>query len=201
MNQKIFLDLFGIFCLAYAAFAIANSLLFGHASWILYYCYVSALIIGLACLMRHKNLLVSQLYIITIPVMMWQIDFYYRLLVGNSLWQMTDYFFDWSLSLASQMISLGHLIILPLAWLSLFMISGRINNAWLISLIQVFILYFLVRFFTVYVENVNCVFYSCFPLPLVPDNEWYWLSWWGINLSFILMVATLMKVFKLKSML
>ncbi len=175
-TRSVFLNILGFFFLIYGTFAMDYAVYRGKVSWIFWICYVGMVLIGMGIFFRQARLIASQLYIVTIPLLIWLTDFFSRLLTGEHWFGTTKYFFG-DLLPAARVVSLEHFMLLPLAYLALYLIGGKINGALIISLVQVTLLYGIVRLWSDATQNVNCVFKSCFPY--IPDGLWYPLWWFA----------------------
>lgn len=151
-----------------------------HASWALWLCYLGLTIAGFGFLLKSPKIVISQLYILALPTVIWLIDFFYSVFAGRTLWGVTEYFFAKDLLFSARLVSIEHLYFLPLALFGLWLIwdEGKIKGAWLISMIQITLVYLISLYFTDTAQNVNCVFRSCFPF--VPSDYYYPLRWFAI---------------------
>ena len=173
-NRSLLLNFLSFFFLIYGTFAMDYAVYQDNASWIFWICYVGLIMMGFGIWFRYARVIISQLYILTIPVVIWLVDFGSRLLTGTHWFGTTEYFFG-DLLPGARLVSLEHFIILPLGYLALWLVGGKIRGAWIISLAEVTLLYVIGRLWSEAGQNVNCVFNSCFPY--VPDDQWYPLRW------------------------
>jgi hypothetical protein len=181
MNKKAItniriLNLLGILFLFFGIWAIIDNILkvgVGIAP-VLWMSYICLIVLGIAILKKDSSLIASQLAIITIPYVFWNIDFFHHLFTNQSLFGITDYFFT-SGPLSGKIIALQHIFNLPLSIYSMYLIGLKKSNFWIISFIQVTIVFFVSRLVTTYDQNVNCVYHNCanfnFGLPYV--IEWF----------------------------
>ncbi|MBI2043891.1 hypothetical protein HYT24_00825 [Candidatus Pacearchaeota archaeon] len=175
LKQNVFLIIIGTFFILIGVGAILNSLYNGRPTQILWMCYISMIILGIGMIRKDNFIILSQLYILTIPVLIWNIDFVYYLITGNPFLGITDYFFEQTGLSLGKLISLQHLFTIPLAFLAVRMIGPVEPNAWNFSFIQVGIVFILSRFFTPEILNVNCVFSPCANvLGALPYYQWIW---------------------------
>ncbi len=184
-NHTVVLTVIGFFFIIFGTFAMDYAIYRHEPSWVWWFCYVGMIIIGFGLVYKIPKLIISQLYILTIPLIIWLTDFSYTFITGQKLWGVTSYFFSKDLLLSARIVALEHFFLLPLAYLSLYFIIGqeKIKNAWVISLVQISIIYLIVKFLTDGTQNVNCVIKSCFPY--VPSDNIYPLRWFLIYISMI----------------
>lgn len=187
------IQVMGFLILILGIFAYYN----GFQSWglagILWFSYASLFFIGIGILTRNSYLIASQINIILIPYIIWNIDFFYVLITSESLWGITNYFFN-PRPILAQIITLQHVFILPISFLSLYFIKLKRNDFWKFSLIWVSISFLLIRIINP-AENINCVFENClgFQIPFIP----YPFAWFLIYITMIFLVNFLLVKSKL----
>jgi len=187
--------LIGFFLVFLGILAFYNGFNSVGLSGILWFSYTALFLIGIGILTRNSYLIASQLNIILIPYIFWNIDFFYVLLTGNTLWGVTNYFFQPRPFLA-QLISMQHVFIVPLALLAIYFIKLKRKDFWKLSIIQVAVFFFLVRFLSNVEGNVNCVFENCLGFyinPMIYPILWFLAYFVMIALTTFLM--TNVKVF------
>src|SRR3989338_4012560 len=114
-NKTIILRLIGAYFLLLGITAILRSLYIGAPYQILYACYIGAILIGVGILTKKSIIILSQIYILAIPLLIWDIDFIHWIIFKTPLWGITDYFFfDISANL-DKFITLQHLYTIPVA--------------------------------------------------------------------------------------
>lgn len=177
MNEKtknIIMNFIGILFIILGVGAIINTIYHINLSLapILWLCYICIILLGIGALTKNYLLLVSQLNILAIPLLFWNIDFYYILFTGNSLLGIADYFFI-SGPLIGKLITLQHLFTVPLTIYALYLIKIKSNYIWLISFLEITIVFFITRLISSPEQNINCVFSPCvnFSVP------YYHLTW------------------------
>lgn len=199
MNEKsknLVMNFIGILFIILGVGAIINTIYhknLGLAS-ILWLCYICIILIGIGVLTKNYLLIVSQLNIIAIPLIVWDIDFIYILFTGNSLLGIADYFFI-SGPLIRKLITLQHLFTVPLAIYALYLIKIRDNYVWLISFFEVSIIFFITRLISSPEQNINCVFSTCmnFSIP------YYHLIWFvGFFISIFVTNFILIRILGLR---
>ena len=165
--QKI-LPVAGVLFLVLGIFAYYNGFQNSGLAGVLWFSYTALFLIGIGILTRNSYLIGSQINIIFIPYIVWNIDFFYVLITSGSLWGITNYFFA-SRPILSQMITLQHLFIIPVSLVSLYFIKLKRNDFWKLSLIGVLISFLLIKIINP-AENINCVFENCLPfqITLIP---------------------------------
>lgn len=157
----------------------------GESSRVFWLCYLGMILIGIGAIKRDEVLIKSQLNILTIPLIIWTLDFIIIILSGNSFLNTSNYFFE--LRPFAKIISLEHLFLIPAGVACLFLANktnqkSRITG--LISFIQVIFILVLTRLLTSPAENVNCVFESC--VSLIPQTKFYFPSLFLISAAIIL---------------
>jgi len=174
--NKIF-SIIGIILIILGIIAIIitiNNKTIDHILWI---CYFFLIISGIGLLYRNSFIIASQLNLIIIPFLVWNIDFLSNLILSQSLWGITDYFFA-SRPPISQIITAQHIFTIPILIYTLYKIKLKRKDSWKISIAEGITLFIIVRFFTNPESNINCAFKSCIPnldsvLHFIP----YSISW------------------------
>lgn len=174
IKQKILVAI-GIFFIAFGTLAMDYAIFRGQPSWILWSCYIGLIIIGLGALLQKGYLIASQLNILTLPLILWQIDFISYLFFDQYLFGLSQYFFSLELLPLARFISLEHFFLLPLAFITLRLVGLDWRHSWQISLSQLIVSAFLLYIFTDGSQNINCVFRPC--LTFVSNSPWYFMKW------------------------
>ena|SRR3989344_3133 len=172
--KTIFLKIIGIFFLIWGIIAIINSVYNQNPSQILYLCYIGLILIGIGILAENSFIIMSQVYILLIPLIVWDIDFIYWLIFQNPLWGVTDYFFLDKAFNIGKIISLQHLFTIPLSVYAAKLIGLKRKDAWKWSFIQIFIVFITVSLFSPEESNVNCIFKPCMNIELTPPYKITW---------------------------
>lgn len=187
MKKKIFDFIFyflGIYLFLIGVIAVINSILHPEIANLLWLCYTSLILIGAGMFFRKSYLVNLQLNIIFIPILFWNIDFFYRLFTGKFLFGITEYFFAGGVDSLGNFISLSHVIILPLSVFFLYSYKIKRNYLWIFSFIEV-TLFFIFSFFLTSRElNTNCVFHSCISLINLTGTHYYFV-WFFLNFIMI----------------
>lgn len=162
---------------------------------LLWMSYISLILLGIGILRKNASLVASQIAIIGIPYIFWNLDFFHQLITGNSLFGITDYFFTPG-PLSGKIITLQHIFNIPLSLYSLHLLSLKSRIFPIVSMVQVSVVFIVSRIVTDYDRNVNCVYHNCanfsFGLPYIA--EWFLAQ-------FVMMLITswfLIKIFKKK---
>ena len=188
------LPLVGLLFLIWGVSALILGINDANPSIIFWLCYSSLILIGISILKKDSYLLVSQLNILTLPMILWTIDFVFYLLNGHSIFGIVDYFFQDSPNLA-KIISLQHIFTLPLSFYALHKLKVKTNNSWMASFFQMIIIFILGRTYSSVAANVNCVYEPCVNLTL--DAQAYYILWFLV--SFIVVIGTNQIINKIKA--
>lgn len=189
------LSVLGVILLVLGILAFYNAFVYKDTASFLWFSYTALILIGFGVLRRNSYLIASQLNIIFIPYIVWNIDFFYVLFTGSSLWGITDYFFH-ARPFLTQIVTIQHIFIIPVSLFALWMINLKRKDFWKFSAIQVIIFFFLVRIFTAQAENINCAFKSC--LPFAFSDLTYSVLWflaYGIMIAITTFLLTKVKIF------
>ena len=127
---------------------------------IFWVCFSAVPIVGIGVLLKKTSILKSQLYILAIPDLIWTVDFISYIANGKSLFGIVDYFFIESL-IIPRMVTLHHLIIVPVIFYATLVLDHKKENSWKISIVQLTLIFFLTRIFTSSEVNINCVYDFC----------------------------------------
>lgn len=187
MKKGLFIKLLGIFFIVFGLLAMIQAIIKGEPILILWICYIGMIIIGIGCLVNNREIILSQLNILTIPLFLWDIDFISFLIFNKSIFGLVDYFFK-EPSIISRLISLEHLFLIPLGIIAFYLVKNKKvkkNYAWKLSLIELTLIFIILRVINIQDNNLNCAFYSCIPY-LNPEP--YWL-WWFV-IIFIVVIIT-----------
>lgn len=177
MEEKtkfIILDVIGVFFLILGILAIANAVYTRNPAQILYMCYIGLIIIGIGILTKRSFIIMSQIYILAIPLFVWSIDFLYWIIFNQPFLGITDYFFINPGFDLGKIISLQHLFTIPIAIYAASLIGIKRKDAWKLSFIQIILVYLLVRFISPPELNINCVFEPCIDLYPGPSYRLVW---------------------------
>ena len=188
-NKYLILDIIGVFFLALGIAAIANSMYNQNPTQILYMCYFGLILIGIGILTKRSYIIMSQVYILAIPLLIWTIDFLYWLIIRKPLWGITDYYFINTAFDLGKSVSLQHLFTVPLAIYAASLIGVKRKDAWKWSFIQVILIFAAVSLLSPPEANINCVFNPCINVYLgLP----YKLTWFLIIFSMTFITSILL---------
>ena len=186
-----FITAAGIIFLFFGIGAWINSIVMNDVGKLIWMCYLSLIIMGVGVLRRDSFMMMSQVYILSLPIVVWDADFLFHLFTGHTLFGITDYFFVESFNFG-KFISLQHLFVVPLAIYIVFLLGLKRKDAWKVSLIQITVIYFVTLFFTPASENLNCVFSSCMPIEF---GAIYPLVWFTVFFGMTLISAFILNKF------
>ncbi len=174
VKQKTFFKFFGALFIVTGAVAITYSITTGMTTQVIWYCYAALIINGIALLRRDGTLIGSQLMVLTVPYIAWNVDFFYQLITDTPLWGITSYFFIPGLWLP-KLTTLQHIITIPILLYALSHTKMRNKDAWKLGSMTIVIVFILSRAFTQRIDNVNCVYHSC--ITFITLTVWYPLFW------------------------
>ncbi len=170
----------GIFFIIFGITAIINSIYIGSLERIFWFCYAGLILMGIGIISDNGEIVASQLAILTIPFIFWNIDFFYLLFTKQTLWGITNYFFNAESNNLDRIITFQHVFTLPLAYAFLFFHKPKRKDFWIISLIQIFIFYIIGILFTSPESNINCVFKSCLSVTFPGPYPITWFIIFGL---------------------
>ncbi|MFZ5955426.1 MAG: hypothetical protein ACOYT4_03295 [Nanoarchaeota archaeon] len=181
MNVKEFLlNLIGSFFILLSISAVLYSIYFRKLYQIFWMCYICLGLIGIGILKRDSYLVTAQINILFIPMIIWNIDFFYFAFFQKPLWRITDYYFLNQQSI-SRFITLQHFYTIPLAIFALILINSERTNSWKLSFAEGSLIFFLTRLFVSNYKslNINCAFYPCVFHNIFPFKI-YALIWFSV---------------------
>lgn len=174
MKQKVLIAI-GMFFVLWGCAAIFKSIYFGNYGQILWACWIGFIILGIGIIRKNDSLVVSQLNILAVPWGIWSIDFIYRFIERRSLWGITDYVFTQSQEIDT-LVTMAHIVALPLALYALAWLKPTKMHAWKISLLELAGLLILTTIFTGTGSDnkINCIYGPCIPIeiPLPAPIPW-----------------------------
>lgn len=156
----LILSYLGFFLFFLGLLAIINSFLSPKIANFLWFCYISLILIGYGIWKRNSFWIVLQLNIIFIPLLFWNLDFFYRLFLGIPLFGITDYLFEGGLNSLGNFITLQHIYILPISLYCIYRFGLFRKDIWKFSFFEVMIIFVLGIIFS-FESNPNCAFESC----------------------------------------
>jgi len=197
--KSILLNIIGVFFLILGIVAIANSTYNQNPIEILYLCYLGLILIGIGILTKRSFIIMSQVYILTIPLMVWNIDFLYWIIFNKPLFGVANYFFSEGYSIIGKIVSLQHLFTIPLSIYAAGLIGIKRKDAWKWSFIQIILVFIAVTLFSPPELNLNCVFNPCINIHFgLPYKLTWFLTIFSITFitSVLLNLLPIMKVKK-----
>jgi len=199
VNKKrdIIFKIFGIYFIILAILAVINAFLHPETASPLWFCYIAVLFIGIGILLKKSEFIITQINIMAIPLILWNIDFFYQLITKKQLWGITDYFFatGWMGSLGN-FITLQHLYVLPVGLVFIYLLGISKKNLWKWSFLEVVLVFIASSVFSVYEENVNCAFKSCINF-ITLGSPYYQILWFfSVFLMVFLTNRFLIYIFK-----
>lgn len=196
MNKKNkIINFIGLLLLIWGIAAVIDNILKADTGIapVLWMSYICLIILGIGILRKNSSLIASQIVIIFIPYIFWNLDFFYQLITKEGLFGITDYFFRPG-ELSGKIIALQHIFNLPLSIYAMSLIGLNKSKFYIISFIQVTLVFIISRLVTNYDQNVNCVFRNCanFSFGLPYTAEWFIAQFLMISLTSWILV----KIFK-----
>lgn len=191
-TNKLIVSILGIYFFSLGVLAVVNVFILKDYPGLLWMCYFGLLFIGFGMLIRNSSFILSQLNILMIPLIVWNVDFFYRLITSKSFLGITDYFFMERTTLGD-IITLQHIYLLPFAFYAIYLIGLKRNDAWKISFVEVIVAFFIGLLFTSASENVNCVFNPC--LNVVNFSGLFYNFIWFVMFFSMILITNFLVVF------
>ncbi len=174
-----------------------------YAIGLTWMCYLGILLITIGIFLKNSDIILSQVYLLLIPDLLWFIDFFYRLIFGYSLLGFDNFFFR-TPYLERKILSLQHLVTPYLAIFSIYLLKPKKKlKPLLFSFIELIILFILGIFVFPVSEGINCLpdYNSCFfnrPLSFLNYQSAgiYQLVWILIESFFLLTAFFLLRKLK-----
>ena len=185
-HYSLILRILGLLFIVLGISAYINSLDNGSPGQIFWFCYVALVLIGAGIFIKSPNIVLTQLNIMTIPLLVWVLDFFYVLIARETLFGITDYFFLPG-PILGKIITSQHLFTIPLAIFSLYLIKIKRKDLWKFSFIEMSLIFLLSRLLTLEEYNINCVYMSCMNFSL--GQSWFYPFWWFIIVFFMVFLT------------
>lgn len=176
--EKVKLMVIGIVLILMGILAMGYSIYTGSYASLFWLCYIGLILMGIGALIKSGDLLMSQIAILTLPAIIWGVDFAYQIIFKQPLFGITNYFFASDYSLLQKIISLQHIFAIPLALYALSIIKLREIDMWIWAFGEAVIVYVLTLMFTNKIYNVNYV--SSAPFLVADFGNYYPFLWMGI---------------------
>lgn len=193
-HKIIILRIIGGLLLIWAILSFFVGYSIGGFEQLLWFSYIGLFLTGIGVFFRKPYLVASELAILLIPAIFWNFDFFYHFFTGNSLFGITDYLFIRSEPILSDIVSYQHIFLIPLALISLWFMKLKRNDFWILSIIQVSVVFIVIRLFTTPVNNIGCVYESCLRISLGSFSVisyglvWFLMFFTMIGISSIILI-------------
>jgi hypothetical protein len=164
-------ELFGWLFLVVGIMPFLTFLTFDRPQYFVWFSNHTFIILGLALLLRSPFWAFAQLCLGAIPEVVWSFDFLWQFFTGVSPLGITTYMFKNGAFDLLHLYSLQHILFVPAALYSVYLLGGPVRQAWLGSVAQGAAMWGLSFGFGSDL-NINCVYYKCtFGLPF------YQIAW------------------------
>jgi len=175
MNKNLVLYILGAVYLFLGALSIIHGFDAAGLANIFWISYSSLLILGIGFLKKDDFLIAGMLNVITIPFLIWSVDFIYYFITNSPLWGITDYFFEIERTHLAQFITLQHLFTIPIGIFALFLVGLKRKDAWKFSIGYTLFIFLFSFLLSNPGQNINCVYESCFPFSFgfIYQIEWF----------------------------
>ncbi|NMB67049.1 hypothetical protein GYA25_03250 [Candidatus Woesearchaeota archaeon] len=168
-----------------------------YAVGLTWMCYLGILLITIGIFLKNSDIVLSQVYLLLIPDLLWLIDFFYTLIFGHSLLGFDNFFFR-TPYLERKILSLQHLVTPYLAIFSLYLFKPKKKlRPLLFSFLELIVMFLLGIFVFPASEGINCLpdYNSCFfNRPLAFLN--YQFGWILVESFFILTAFFILRKLK-----
>lgn len=174
-QNKLILNIIGIFFIVIVLATYINLFFNNETNRFFWYCYIGLIIMAIA-MRKNSFLLVTQMNILLLPTIMWTLDFIWFILTGNYILGISSPFFTYY-SITQKLLSLEHIVIPIFSILALYIIKideRKIKLSLIVSLIELYIIFFITRLISNPIENLNCVYQTClnFNFPFYYPISW-----------------------------
>ncbi len=178
MNRKkdLVFFVFGIYFVLLGVLAVINAFNHPEIASPLWFCYIAVFLIGIGILTQNSSLIATQVNIMAIPIIFWNIDFFYHLITGSPLWGITDYFFVGGVNSLGNFITLQHTYILPVSLVFIYIFGLNKKNLLKWSFLEITLIFLASILLYPPAKNVNCVFSSCINF-LSLGSPYYQILW------------------------
>ncbi len=151
---------------------------YDHFSQLFWFCNTALLLLAFG-LFFEKSIVITGVFIGALIVQIpWVLDFLVQLFFGYKLFGLASYMFDYGFNNLRFYVELDHLLIIPL---SIYAIrkTGFHKNGWIVAGLLAIAINSGAYAFSSQLDNVNCVFYSCFSDKIVINKQplLYMLMW------------------------
>lgn len=162
VKDDLLFTLFGLGLILIALLSWTNALMNLDSANPLWFCYIAVFFIGIGIMTKNSTLILTQVNLIAIPLLFWDIDFFWQLITGRTLWGVTDYFFivGWLNSLGN-FLTLQHIYIVPVALGFVYLLRVKRKDLWKFTILEAIAIFILSLLFSSREANANCAFTSC----------------------------------------
>lgn len=189
MRSNIILVFIALFFLFAGSWAIILAIVKGIPQRVIWLCYLTLVLSGIAILAKKPSFLAAQISILFIPMLFWIIDFFYTFLLQKSFLGITLYFFA-ETSFTQNLISSLHLYTVPLQLIALSFMKLPDGYFWKISFLELGAVFILGRLFTTSEFNINCIYSSCIPV-ILPGP---YIFWWFVIMFALVIIASFLLI-------
>lgn len=198
-RKQDLLELIGFIFLGIYIYILIIFISTNYVEGLLWMCYLGIPLMALGIFLKKPDIILSQIFILLIPDLLWSIDFFYRIFFGNTLLGIDNFFFT-TPYLSRKILSLQHSITPLLGLTTLALLKPKkFSKALIISFFEI-LLVFLVNILFKFKEEINCLptYKSCMfsdPSFLIP----YPIFWIILESIFILISFLFIKFVYLKN--
>ena len=181
--------IFGIFLFILSLIDTYFLITYEHLSQLFWFCNTGLYLLAAGFYFRKSIILTGVLIGALVVQIPWVLDFLVQLFFGYSLFGVTSYMFDYGFSNVRFYIELDHLLIIPLSVYGVYTL-GFHKHGWIFAVIVTFIVNMGAFIFSSAVDNINCVFYSCFDSKInVKEHALTYVILWTLLLSFVMFLV------------
>src|SRR3989338_430992 len=155
-----------------------------HFSQLFWFCNAALYLLAVGIYFENSMVLTGVLVGALAVQIPWVLDFLIRLFFGYELFGVASYMFEYGFNNIMFYLELDHLLIIPLSIYAIRKTSFN-KNGWIFAGIIAIIINSGAYAFSSQLDNVNCVFYSCFSDKIIvkENHLGYFIVW-----SFLLIV-------------
>src|SRR3989338_9794715 len=135
--KDLILNSIGFLFLLIGTVAYYNAFVQNNFELVFWMCYLNLIILGVGVLSKNDKIIVAMLNIVSIPLIIWSFDFIVLLIGRTSPFGITGYFLTPG-PIISKLVTMQHLITVPLAFYSLYLIKIRKIHTAGINTINIF---------------------------------------------------------------
>ena len=159
-----------------------------HFSQLFWFCNAALFLLAIGFYFRKSIIMTAVLVGALVVQIPWDIDFFIHLLFGYDLFGLTAYMFEYGFRDIRFYTELDHLLIIPLSLYGVYKL-GFHKNGWILGSIYAIFINTSAYLFSSKVDNVNCVFYSCFVDKIITkENPLLYFFIWTISICVLMFV-------------